>query len=162
MPYFHSFPEGEDPARLLDPRQQVSTPWGGHDHGPCDKCDGERSVPYRCLSCVEIGADPRCPACEGRVEFVAVCPTCAGSGEISDTRRSGVSVFPTQAGLYRYMVERDAELDDRVIVELEGELSDELDIDADSGALLLRPSAVVTRHPVDAERVRDLRERLAR
>ena len=72
-----------------------------------------------------------------------------------------MSVFPTVEGLLRYLVERDADLSDRVIVELRGRLSDQPDLDADSGALLVHPTEVVTRHPIDEERVADLRRRLA-
>jgi hypothetical protein len=157
--YFHHYPAGEDPQRLLDPDQQVSTPWGEPNHGRCDKCSGGGSTDYRCLSCIEQGSDPDCPACAGRVEYFDVCPTCAGTGEIVGTHRAGVSVFPTIAGLYRYLVERDVEFTGTVIVELIGELSPEPDLDADRGALLVRPSEVVTRHRVDAQRVADLRRR---
>jgi hypothetical protein len=161
MPYFRHCSASEDPHRLLDPSEQVSTPWGDPDHGPCDKCHGRELIDYRCLSCIEDGSRSDCPACAGRVEFVDVCPTCAGTGAVTDTRRSGVSVFPSLAGLYRYLVERDFDFSDKVIVELEAELSDEPDLDADSGALLVHPTEVITAHPIDGERVADLRRRLA-
>jgi len=109
---------------------------------------------------METGPRAECPACQGRVEFVAECPTCGGSSEISDTVRAGVSVFPTIEGLYRYLVERDKELSGSVIVELDGSLSDDLDLDADSGALLVHPTELITRHEIDHERVADLRRRL--
>jgi len=117
-------------------------------------------VTFRCLSCIETGPRAECQACQGRVEFVAECPTCGGSSEISDTVRAGVSVFPTIEGLYRYLVERDKELSGSVIVELDGSLSDDLDLDADSGALLVHPTELITRHEIDHERVADLRRRL--
>jgi hypothetical protein len=160
VPFFRHLDSGADPRKLLDPQNQVSTPWGSPDHGACDKCTGEGTVHYRCLSCIEEGPSRECPACEGRVEYPGTCPTCAGTSEISDTRRSGVSVFPSLAGLYRYLIEREVELDGSVIVELEGRISDEPDLDADEGALLVLPSQVVTVHPVDRERVDDLRRRL--
>ena len=160
--YFRHLDETADAQHLLDPGAQVSTPWGEPDHGPCDKCDERGSVPYRCLSCMEGGSKSDCPACTGRVEWLDVCPTCAGTTRIVGTRRQGVSVFPTIGGLYRYLVERDADLDGSVIVELEGKLSDEPDLDADSGALLIHPTRVVTRHPVDSERMEDIRRRLER
>ena len=99
--------------------------------------------------------------CSGRVAFVERCPTCEGDGEIDRTTRAGVSVFPSRAGLLRYLVERDADLDGAVIVELDGEPSGELDLDADAGALLVRPTHIVATHAIDAEVVRELRERLA-
>lgn len=61
-----------------------------------------------------------CPAeaaCEGRVHFEGFCPVCEGGGAIDRTRRRGIAVFPTRAGLYRYLAERDAEVGDKVMVE---------------------------------------------
>jgi hypothetical protein len=158
--YFRHFSAEADPHRLLDRAEQVSTPWGPPDHGPCDKCKGERSVRFSCLSCVEEGARADCPACSGRVEFVDRCPTCGGTGEIDDTRRRGVSVFPTLGGLYRYLVARDFDFSDVVFVELHGELSSEPDLDADEGALLVHPTEIVTQHAVDPERVEAVRRRI--
>jgi hypothetical protein len=158
--YFRHFSAEDDPHRLLDPEEQVSTPWGAPDHGPCDKCEGEHSVRFRCLSCVEEGARPDCPACSGRVEFTDRCPTCRGTGEIDDTRRQGVSVFPTLGGLYRYLVAHNFDFSDAVVVELHGELSSEPDLDADEGALLVHPTEIVTQHAVDSERVEAVRKRI--
>jgi hypothetical protein len=151
--YFHQYAADADPQDLLDPRNQVSTPWGGPDHGPCDKCGQSDRCGYRCLSCLEEGPRPDCPACGGRVEFEDVCPTCEGSGEITRTKRSGVSAFPSLAGLYRYLAEREADLGDGVILELEGRLSEDRDLDADSGAVLIYPTAVLARHEVDHGRL---------
>jgi len=159
--YFRHLSEDADPRLLLDPKQQVSTPWGRSDKGPCDKCRGNGPIPFRCLSCVELGSRTDCPACGGRVEYVDVCPTCAGTGEISNTRRPGVSAFPTLAGLYRYLVERDFDFAGSVIVELEGTPSEQPDLDADCGALLVHPQEIVTRHAVDLDRVSDLSRRLS-
>lgn len=64
-----------------------------------------------------------------------------------------VSVFPNLAGLYRYLAERDAGGDgDCVMLEFEGELTGDRDLDADAGALLIRPTRIVARHPFDHER----------
>jgi DnaJ-class molecular chaperone len=162
MSYFHHFLGSKDPQILLRPEEHVSTPWGSAKRGPCDKCrERPGSVRYRCLSCMETGPRAECPACMGRVEFLDTCPTCGGTSQIDDTVRAGVSVFPTLEGLYRYLVEREAELGNSVIVELDGRLSDARDLDADSGALLIHPTEVITRHPIDGERVADLRVRLA-
>ena len=158
--YFRQCDADSDPRALINPVEQVSTPWGPPDHGPCDKCGQEGSVAHRCVSCVEEGPDLECPACEGRVEWIAICPTCAGTGEINDTKRSGVSAFPSLAGLYRYLVERDFDFSDSVIVEVEGRLADEPDLDAESGAILVHPSDVVAVHPVDEERIAELSARL--
>jgi hypothetical protein len=158
--FFHSCPADADPASLLAPERQFTTPWGSPDHGDCDKCAGERSVRYECKSCLEGGADPDCPACQGRVHYEGVCPACEGDGAISRTRRRGIAVFPSRAGLYRYLAERDAEVGDRVMVELEGELSDDGDLDADAGALLLHPTRVVAVQPFDTELIAAIRSRL--
>jgi hypothetical protein len=68
---------------------------------------------------------------------------CEGDGQITRTRRHGVSVFPSLRGLFRYLEERDAELDDKVVLELEGSLTNDLDLDADAGAVLIQPRTVV-------------------
>lgn len=160
MPYFREFPADEDPHQLLRPDNQYSTPWGEPEEGACDKCHGQLTCSFRCRSCMETGPNPDCPACRGRVEYRERCPTCAGTGQVTATTRDGVSVFPELAGLLRYLVEHDFDFEGSVIVELEGELSDEPDLDADQGALLVNPTRVVTRHAVDEERVRDLRRRV--
>jgi hypothetical protein len=157
---YHHWTGDDDPRELLDPENQYSTPWGGADHGECDKCEGNRQCPYECRSCLEEGSDPDCPACGGRVRYVERCPTCEGTGEITNTRRAGISAFPTRAGLLRYLVERDADLDG-LIVEMDGEPTDDLDLDADSGALLVRPVAIVGASPVDPGLADGLRRRLA-
>jgi hypothetical protein len=154
--YFRRWSATEDPEQLLDPQNQWATPWGAPDHGPCDKCRGAGTAGYRCASCVEEAPDSGCPACAGRVEFMDVCPSCEGDGTIDRTERRGVSVFPTPGGLYRYLAERDAEADDYV-VELEGELTGDRDLDADAGALLIRPTRIVATHPFDDARLRALR-----
>lgn len=160
MPYFRHLDADCDPHELLDPANHFSTPWGEPGHGPCDKCEGECTCEFRCLPCLEEGADPECPACEGRVEYVATCPTCLGDGQITNTRRRGVSAFPSLAGLYRYLVEREFDFAGSVIVEFDGDLSDEPDLDAETGAVLVHPTEIVTRHAIDEERIRDLRARL--
>src|SRR4051812_46589581 len=106
--YFHHDDAELDPDELLDPTKQFSTPWGESDHGACDKCSGARRCHYQCLSCTEARPTASCPSCHGQVEFDDVCPTCEGSGEITRTRRAGISAFPTEAGLYRYLLDRGA------------------------------------------------------
>lgn len=150
---FKSCPRDQDPRALLEPENHVATPWGGHDHGPCDKCDGEGTVVHECLSCLAGGVDPDCPSCDGRVRFDGLCPTCEGDGIIDRTRRNGVSVFPTIGGLLRYLSEDHREFDGHVIVELEGELTGDVDLDAERGALLVRPAHIVGVHEVDPEDV---------
>lgn len=158
--FFHCHPAEEDPGVLLDPDRQVTEPWGEPEHGPCDKCEGRGSTAYECFSCLEAGSDPDCPACEGRVRFEQTCPTCQGSGEIHRTRRRGIAVFPAREGLYRYLAwKNDASVEGKVVVELAGELSEDRDLDADHGALLIFPDQLFSVEPLDAEVVRSIRDR---
>jgi hypothetical protein len=147
--YFRRWPLDVDPAELLRPDNQYSTPWGAPDRGPCDKCERTGTTRYTCRSCLERGAQDGCPACDGRVEFDDVCPACEGNGQIARTTRDGVSVFPSLEGLCRYIAERDAETAGCIALELEGEPTGDLDLDADAGALLIRPTRVIAAHPFD-------------
>lgn len=158
--YFRCHSSREDHGELLDPDHQVTEPWGSPDHGRCDKCGGAGTAVYECFSCMEDGSDRDCPVCQGRVRFEQTCPACQGSGEINQTRRHGIAVFPSRAGLYRYLAEKGAEVEDSVVVELEGPVSDDLDLDADEGALLIHPRRVVGVEPLDAEVVRSIRARI--
>lgn len=155
--YFRLHPEDEEPKELLEPENQVSRPWGGADRGRCDKCGGSGRTTFRCASCTKH-ADPRCEYCHGDVEFEGKCPTCKGTGEITDSERRGVSVFPDADGLYRYMLRRDADMAGSLVVELEGEESDDVDFDADEGALLVFPTKIVRTTDLDRRRIEQLRE----
>lgn len=159
--YFRLHPQHIDPQELLEPENQVSKPWGGADHGPCDKCGRTGRVMFQCASCSKQ-VDPRCQSCHGEVEFEGECPTCRGSGEITDSQRRGVSVFPDADGLYRYMLRRDADMSDSMLVELEGDESDDVDYDADEGALLVFPTRIVRSCDVDEARVGELSGELDR
>jgi hypothetical protein len=64
-----------------------------------------------------------------------------------------VSVFPDEEGLYRYMVDRGADVEGCVVVELEGRESEDEDFDADEGALLVIPTRIVDVRPVDRDRL---------
>lgn len=159
--YFHCHPEGEDPGVLLDPDNQVSEPWGEPEHGGCDKCGGSGTTVHECFSCMEAGADRDCPACQGRVRSQQTCPTCQGSGEIHRTRRHGVAVFPSREGLYRYLAwKSDADTEGKVVVELTGKLSEDRDLDADHGALLVFPERLVSVEPLDPDLVESIQTRV--
>jgi hypothetical protein len=157
--YFRLHPEDEDPATILEPENQVSKPWGGADPGPCDKCGQTGRVLFHCSSCTEQ-ADPRCQVCGGAMRFEGECPTCKGSGQITDFERRGVSVFPEPDGLYRYMLRRDSDMDGSLIVELEGQESDDVDFDADEGALLVFPTRIVEATQLDRPRIERLKREL--
>ena len=157
--FFRVHPPDADPEALLDPQEQVTHPWGDDDEGPCDKCHGTGRTQHECESCL-AGVDDDCPSCRGKVRYERECPACGGSGRIEDPARRGVSVFPDEDGLYRYMIKREGRLRGRALVVLEGELSEDEDIDADEGALLVRPTAIVEVRDVDMDCVRRLREEL--
>jgi hypothetical protein len=145
-------PTDEDAARLLLPGGQWTEPWGSsRDGAPCDKCDGGGRTDHRCWSCVLERPRERCPACAGRVAWEDDCPVCRGSGSVDGAPRHGVSVFPAVAGLYHYMQRRDADLERCVVVELEGERAHDVDFDADEGAVLVLPTAVLGCAPPDHE-----------
>ena len=160
--YYRVEPGHRDPRDLLDPDNHETEPWSGTVRGRCDKCGGSGETEHECESCKAAGADPDCPACHGEVRYTDECPACEGSGEVDDSARDGVSVFPDEDGLYRYMIKRDADLDERCkLVELEGEQSDDEDFDADEGALLVHPRRIVSTGSLDWDRIEELRRELA-
>ena len=155
--YFRIHPSDEDPETLLDPARHTTEPWGGADEGPCRKCGGDGVTEHECLSCRAGPVEADCPACRGTVRYRATCPACGGGGRVTDRSRRGVSVFPDADGLLRYMLRRDADLEGCLLVELEGERSDDVDFDADEGALLVFPRSIRGVSRLDARRVRRLR-----
>jgi hypothetical protein len=159
--YFRLEDADADPQIILEPENQVSRPWGGADHGPCDKCRRSGRTAHRCESCIATEPDPDCEFCGGRVEFDDECPTCRGSGEISDSQRNGVSVFPRPEGLLRYMIKRGTDLNGCRLVELEGERTGDVDFDGDQGALLVRPTRVVSATELDPRLVERLERDVA-
>jgi hypothetical protein len=160
--YYRVEPGDRDPKALLDPENHESEPWSGTVQGRCDKCGGSGETEHECESCKAAGSsDPNCPSCHGELRYVRECPACEGVGEIDDTSRDGVSVFPDEDGLYRYMIKRDADLNEQCqLVQLEGEQSEDEDFDADEGALLIRPRRIVASGELDWDRVEELRREL--
>jgi DnaJ-class molecular chaperone len=154
--YFRLQSADDDPRRLLDPDGQRSAPWEGTIYGRCDKCAGRGRTEFRCESCHAGSTDPDCPVCGGEVRYWGECPACGGSGEIDDSSREGVSVFPDEDGLYRYMLRRRGNLGGALLVELEGEPAEDEDFDADEGALLIRPTRIVDVREPDWQRVEAL------
>ena len=160
--YYRVEPGDRDPEELLDPDNHETEPWSGTVRGRCDKCGGSGETEHECESCKAADRpDPDCAHCGGEVRFVDECPACEGSGEIDDSSRDGVSVFPDEDGLYRYMIKRDADLNDKCqLVKLEGEQSGDEDFDADEGALLIRPRRIVWSRRLDWERIEEIRREL--
>lgn len=150
--YYRIQSADDDPEGMLDPDNQFAEPWDGADQGRCDKCGGSGRTTYECESCREK-ADDACPSCSGERRFEDECPACLGEGRITDSRRRGVSVFPDEDALYRYMVRRDGRMENSVLVELRGRPSDDRDFDADEGACLVHPTEIVTVREVDRDRV---------
>jgi hypothetical protein len=157
--YFHCCSAGADLDRLLAPDRQLTEPWGSDDPHRCDKCGTGGVILYECRSCLERGSRADCPACQGRVRFRETCPACLGEGHVDHTRRSGIAVFPAREGLYRYQAEKNASIEGRLVVELEGRLGDERDLDADAGALLLLPERIVEAVPLDKRLIAAIRKR---
>ena len=79
-------------------------------------------------------------------------------GEDDAPPRDGVSVFPDEDALYRYMLDRDADVSGSVLVELEGEPSPDEDFDSEDGAELVHPTRIVDVRPPDRRRIARLRD----
>ena len=144
----------EDPERLLRAEGQWTEPWGDSEDGTrCSKCEGKRRATYECWSCLLGEADSACPVCSGKVSWVDDCPVCRRTGKTDGKPRHGVSVFPTLDGLYHYMLAKDADLDACVVLELEAQPADDVDFDADQGAMLVIPTEIYDCARVDRDRL---------
>lgn len=161
MTYVRVQEADRDPESLLDPESQRSEPWGGGRKGPCDKCGGDGWTWHECESCKESGASETCPSCSGELRYKDECPACEGRGYTRHEVRDGVSVFPDEAGLYRYMLSRGADLGGSCVVELEGETTEDEDFDADEGALLVRPTRIVDVRAVDEAMVSEIADEVS-
>lgn len=152
MRCFRMNPTSEEPGRLLSEDGQWTEPWGSSEDGTrCDKCDGDGRTAHECWSCLLTGARPSCPVCSGRVRWEDDCPVCRGSGRVDGKPRHGVSVFPTSEGLYHYMLMKEADLAACVIVELDARPAEDVDFDADQGAMLVIPTEILGCAGVDEE-----------
>lgn len=143
--YYRIQPADRNPEDLLDPANQRSELWTGVAYRRCDDCGGYGQTLHRCHRC----GGARCDWCDQYGSILEDCATCHGTGEIDDTVREGVSCCPTLDVLYAYFRGRHANLDNCVVVTLEGELADEEDWDADAGAVLIRPTRIVSVEPLD-------------
>lgn len=150
-------PADQDPQRQLTEDGQWTAPWGGSEDGErCDKCRGRGRTAYECWSCLLTGTDRSCQACRGRVRFEDKCPVCRGSGEVEGKPRRGVSVFPKAEGLYHYLLTREADLVG-MLVELDAEPAEDLDFDADQGAILVIPTAIERVRPIEPEAIETIK-----
>jgi hypothetical protein len=157
-------PTEVDPQRLLREDAQWTEPWGGSEDGSrCDKCRGSGRTGFECWSCLLTGRTSSCPACRGKMRWEAACPVCRGTGEVDGKPRRGVSVFPTIEGLYRYLLATEAS-PVGMLVELDADPADEVDFDADQGAILVIPNTIERTRPIEPdalETIRALTERRA-
>jgi hypothetical protein len=96
------------------------------------------------------------------VKWEEECPVCRGTRRVDGKPRHGVSVFPTLEGLYHYMLANKADLDGCVIVELDAQRAEDVDFDADQGAMLVIPTRIVDCAGVDRGIAADVRARSER
>lgn len=113
---------GTEPVeRLLSPDRWESRVWVGESYRRCEDCGGE-----------------------GRTyETDEFCEPCRGQGDVEDVRR-GVSCCRSLEALRNYFAGCEANMEGDVVVELEGELSEDEDWDDASGAVLIYPSWIVS------------------
>lgn len=129
-----------DPLDLLDPTSWTSTVWVGDVVRACTECDAGR---------LWITDDDHEDG-----GYWTRCETCAGTGEIDDSTRRGVSVCGSYAALMDYMVDRGATVrDTTVLVELTGVPSEDEDWDARDGAVLVYPTTIISSRPLTAAEI---------
>lgn len=117
------------PEDLLREEHQVSRVWVGVMYRRCEECEGSGVV----------GWDD---------EDERNCPACRGEGQEQVEEQRGVSVCRSLGDLRRYMEERSPYLGDTVVVvELEGVECEERDMDHEAGAVLVRPTRIVSVRP---------------
>jgi len=123
------------PEDLLRPEHQTSSVWVGHAERKCSACNGS--------GCQWEEADPDDEDDYGRsVE----CDHCDGVGRIEISTQDGVSVCGSLRELVAYLSERSFYASGTVVLlALEGEpVTDDEDVDAAAGALLVRPTRIVS------------------
>jgi hypothetical protein len=130
------------PAALLEARHQRSIVWTGGVYRRCETCGGVGAVDGE--SYEDEDGDVTCDP--------EPCPARCDGGQMRIESQAGVSVCRSIESLVQYFRYRAAYLgDDSVLVELEGEpVEDDQDVDADEGALLVRPTRIVRVIPLGA------------
>lgn len=103
------------------------------------------------ISCAMVGRlERRCDECNGYGTDMDdnTCTACRGKGHVEDVR-AGVSVCADIETLAAYFTSRSLNVAGDVLVELEGEESEDEDHDAADGALLIHPTRIVSVTPVE-------------
>lgn len=119
------------PEDLLLSENQVSRVWQGVMYRQCPDCGGS--------GVEDLGwceADQRVLTCR--------CERCRGDGQEQMDRQDGVSVCRTIGQLEAYLADRSPSRANTVLVELEGDECDDQDLDAEHGALLVRPTRIIS------------------
>ena len=157
MRCYHLGSASEDPRALLDEERHSTAPWRGAEDGErCDKCRGRGRTNFECWSCLLTGTTGSCPSCHGRVRYESKCPVCRGTGEVDGGPRRGLTVFPTAEALYHYLLATEANVVG-TLVELEAELAEDVDFDADQGAILVIPTAIENTRPIEPDALATIR-----
>lgn len=120
-------PADRDPSLLLQPEHQVSRCWT-YTERPCPECNGEGRFWH-------YGEEVTCKAC-------------GGEGWVEDVRH-GVSACLTLDDLKAYFLSRGADLEGTVLIEMEAEMAEDEDFDADAGAVLVIPYEIVRVTPIE-------------
>lgn len=114
-----------DMTELLDPEYWISCNWGGDTLRDCKGCGDCADEDYR-----------------GETHW-----RCYGERELEDTRY-GVSAMADEDELIEYLATVGPDMDNTVLVEVEGDYSDEDGHDAHLGEQLILPTRVVAVRPV--------------
>lgn len=112
---------------LLDPEHWMSCQWGGDQMRDCKGC---------------VDCDPDNP--------VEKLWQCYGDRQVEDTRY-GISVMADEDALIEYLATVGPDMDNTVLVELDGDYSDDEGHDAHLGEELILPTKIVAVRPVDDE-----------
>lgn len=115
-----------DMNELLDSANWISSNWGGDTMRDCRGCEDCQTEEY-------LRDEPHW--------------RCYGAREVEDARY-GVSVCRDEDDLVEYLSRTGADMDGCVLVELEGEYSDDEGHDAEYGEELILPTRIVSVRPV--------------
>lgn len=120
---------GRDMNELLNHEHWISSQWGGDTMRDCNGCEDCQEDDYL----------------RSEEHF-----QCYGERQLEDTRY-GISVMADEEALIEYLATVGPDMDDCVLVELEGEYSDDEGHDAHLGEELILPTKIVAVRPVTEE-----------